>query len=118
MSQSQQLIICEYCDTVYNRAPLLKHQRAVCQRCGGVLYRHTSLTVQQRLALSVTGGILLVFADYFPRTVARRYPDAVLAFGDMARSLGDRLVEAEINPLFVRAEGQGAIAADGVAILS
>lgn len=28
------------------------------------------------------GGILLVFADYFPRTVARRYPDAVLAFGN------------------------------------
>lgn len=28
------------------------------------------------------GAILLVFADYFPRTVARRYPDAVLAFGN------------------------------------
>ncbi|MNC35392.1 Paraquat-inducible protein A [compost metagenome] len=51
---------------MYHRAPLLKHQRAVCQRCGGVLYRHTSLTVQQRLALSVTGGILLVFANFYP----------------------------------------------------
>ncbi|CAI8884725.1 Transporter [Pseudomonas sp. IT-347P] len=28
------------------------------------------------------GAILLVFADYFPRSVARRYPDAVLAFGN------------------------------------
>ncbi|MFI8397301.1 transporter associated domain-containing protein [Pseudomonas sp. NPDC078863] len=28
------------------------------------------------------GAILLVFADYFPRTVARRYPDAVLGFGN------------------------------------
>jgi Mg2+/Co2+ transporter CorB len=28
------------------------------------------------------GAILLVFADYFPRTVARRHPDAVLAFGN------------------------------------
>lgn len=28
------------------------------------------------------GAILLVFADYFPRTVAQRYPDAVLAFGN------------------------------------
>lgn len=28
------------------------------------------------------GAILLVFADYFPRTMARRYPDAVLAFGN------------------------------------
>ncbi|MCP1474613.1 Mg2+/Co2+ transporter CorB [Pseudomonas sp. EB276 TE3739] len=28
------------------------------------------------------GAILLVFADYFPRTVARRHPEAVLAFGN------------------------------------
>ncbi|MEZ1323089.1 transporter associated domain-containing protein [Pseudomonas fluorescens] len=28
------------------------------------------------------GAILLVFADYFPRTIAHRYPDAVLAFGN------------------------------------
>jgi Mg2+/Co2+ transporter CorB len=33
-------------------------------------------------ACLVGGAILLVFADYFPRTVARRYPDAVLAFGN------------------------------------
>ncbi|AVH38349.1 paraquat-inducible protein A [Pseudomonas monteilii] len=66
MTQPQGLIICEYCDTVYHRATLRKHQRALCQRCGGVLYRHTSLTLQQRLALSVTGGILLVFANAYP----------------------------------------------------
>ncbi|MFJ2466548.1 transporter associated domain-containing protein [Pseudomonas sp. NPDC087615] len=28
------------------------------------------------------GAILLVFADYFPRTVARRYPEAVLTLGN------------------------------------
>jgi len=28
------------------------------------------------------GAVLLVFADYFPRTVAQRYPDAVLSFGN------------------------------------
>jgi len=44
--------------------------------------------------------------------------DAVRAFGEMARSLGDRLVEAEINPLFVRPRGQGVVAADGVATLA
>ncbi|MHA3734978.1 transporter associated domain-containing protein [Pseudomonas sp. Eth.TT006] len=27
-------------------------------------------------------AVLLVFADYFPRTVAQRYPDAVLSFGN------------------------------------
>lgn len=28
------------------------------------------------------GAVLLVFADYFPRTLAQRYPDAVLSFGN------------------------------------
>ncbi|WP_339450015.1 transporter associated domain-containing protein [Pseudomonas sp. EA_5y_Pfl2_R50] len=28
------------------------------------------------------GAILLVFADYFPRALAQRYPDAVLSFGN------------------------------------
>ncbi|WP_449433575.1 paraquat-inducible protein A [Pseudomonas putida] len=66
MRQTKDLIICEYCDAVYHRAPLARHQRAICQRCGGVLYRHCNLTVQQRLALSVTGGILLLFANFYP----------------------------------------------------
>jgi succinyl-CoA synthetase beta subunit len=35
----------------------------------------------------------------------------------MAGALGDVLVEAEINPLFVRPAGQGVCAADGVAVL-
>lgn len=42
---------------------------------------------------------------------------AVLAFAGLCARLGDRLVEAEINPLFVLPEGQGVRAADGVALL-
>jgi len=42
---------------------------------------------------------------------------AIVAFSNMAAQLGERLVEAEINPLFVLPDGQGAWAADGVAIL-
>lgn len=38
------------------------------------------------------GGILLVFADYFPRTVARRYPDAVLAFGNTLLAVPMKIV--------------------------
>ena len=41
--------------------------------------------------------------------------DAVLAFAGMAESLGERLVEAEINPLFVLP--QGVRAADGLVVL-
>ncbi|MEY4977481.1 MAG: hypothetical protein RIQ97_2676 [Pseudomonadota bacterium] len=43
---------------------------------------------------------------------------AVVAFSGMVAQLGERLQEAEINPLFVRPMGQGVLAADGVLVLS
>jgi acyl-CoA synthetase (NDP forming) len=43
--------------------------------------------------------------------------DAVLAFARMAETLGERLVEAEINPLFVGRVGEGVRAVDGLAVL-
>ena len=51
-----------------------------------------------------------------PRDVAALI-DAILAFARMGEALGDRLVEAEINPLFVLAAGQGVRAADGLVVL-
>jgi len=42
---------------------------------------------------------------------------AILAFAAMVQSLGERLLEAEINPLFVLPQGQGVRAADGLMIL-
>ncbi|NQD74989.1 paraquat-inducible protein A [Pseudomonas sp. CM27] len=59
-------IICEYCDAVYQRTQLQPSQRAVCSRCGGVLQRPVRITVQQRLALSITGAVLLAFANLYP----------------------------------------------------
>jgi acyl-CoA synthetase (NDP forming) len=43
---------------------------------------------------------------------------AIVAFSNMIASLGSRLIEAEINPIFVLPAGRGAWAADGVAVLS
>lgn len=43
---------------------------------------------------------------------------AIVAFSQMAAQLGDRLVEAEINPVFVLPQGQGVRAADGVVVLT
>jgi acyl-CoA synthetase (NDP forming) len=43
--------------------------------------------------------------------------DAVMAFATMAGTAGERLLEAEINPLFVLPEGQGVRAVDGLVIL-
>ncbi|MGE0803756.1 MAG: acetate--CoA ligase family protein, partial [Lautropia sp.] len=42
---------------------------------------------------------------------------AIVAFSRLAAALGDRLVTAEINPLFVLPAGQGVRAADGVMLL-
>ncbi len=42
---------------------------------------------------------------------------AIEAFAAMCLALGDRLREAEINPLFVLPRGEGVRAADGVAVL-
>ncbi|MGG5889352.1 acetate--CoA ligase family protein [Falsiroseomonas sp. HC035] len=42
---------------------------------------------------------------------------AILGFSRMGEALGDRLLEAEINPLFVLPAGQGVRAADGLAVL-
>nr|WP_245214740.1 acetate--CoA ligase family protein [Pararoseomonas indoligenes] len=43
--------------------------------------------------------------------------DAVMAFAAMAGAAGERLLEAEINPIFVLPEGQGARAVDGLVVL-
>ena len=66
MSTPEQLIICEHCDCVYQKALLAKHQKTVCTRCGGVLQRHNGLTVEQRLALSFTAAVLWLFANFYP----------------------------------------------------
>jgi hypothetical protein len=53
-----------------------------------------------------------------PKADVDALADALVAFARMARQLGPRLVEAEINPLFVLEAGRGVRAADGVAVLS
>jgi len=47
----------------------------------------------------------------------RALVSAIVAFSQMAAQMGDRLVEAEINPVFVLPEGQGVRAADGIVVL-
>jgi len=43
---------------------------------------------------------------------------AIVAFSQMTAQLGERLVEAEINPVFVLPQGHGVRAADGVVVLA
>lgn len=53
-----------------------------------------------------------------PKADVEALVDTIVAFSRMAAQLGDRLVEAEINPVFVLPQGQGVRAADGVVVLS
>lgn len=53
-----------------------------------------------------------------PRYDVEALVSAIVAFSQMTVQLGDRLVEAEINPVFVLPEGQGVRAADGVVVLA
>jgi acyl-CoA synthetase (NDP forming) len=53
-----------------------------------------------------------------PKADVEALVTAIVGFSQMTAQLGTRLVEAEINPLFVLREGQGVKAADGVAILA
>jgi len=53
-----------------------------------------------------------------PKADVEALVDAIVAFSDMTAQLGDRLVEAEANPVFVLPDGQGVRAADGVVVLT
>ena len=60
------LVICEYCDAVYNRTPLQRREKAHCQQCGSELYRNTRANVDVMLALTLTSAIMFVIANSFP----------------------------------------------------
>ncbi len=53
-----------------------------------------------------------------PKADVAALVDAIVAFSRLAAALGDRLVTAEINPLFVLDAGNGVRAADAVAVLA
>ncbi|MFP4903345.1 acetate--CoA ligase family protein, partial [Paraburkholderia sp. BR14261] len=52
-----------------------------------------------------------------PRADIDALASAIVTFSWMATQLGSRLVEAEINPIFVLPQGEGVRAADGVAVI-
>jgi hypothetical protein len=51
-----------------------------------------------------------------PRADVDAAVSALVAFSRMASQLGERIVEAKINPVFVLPAGRGVVAADGVAV--
>lgn len=66
MTNYDKLVICEHCDCVFERLTLVKHQTAHCSRCGGVLQRFSGLSIEQRLALTLTAAVFWLFANIYP----------------------------------------------------
>ncbi|WP_066340359.1 acetate--CoA ligase family protein [Azohydromonas lata] len=81
---------------------------------GGPLSREEALSMARELK---TWPLLDGFRGR-PKADVDALVDAIVAFSAMAAQLGDRLSEAEINPVFVLPQGQGVRAADGVAVLA
>lgn len=80
---------------------------------GTMLSREEALSMAQELK----GWPLLDGYRGRPKLDVDALISAIVNFSTMVAQLDDRLLEAEINPLFVLPEGRGAVAADGVAVL-
>ncbi|MGH8506404.1 MAG: paraquat-inducible protein A [Stenotrophobium sp.] len=63
---SAPLVICEHCDSVYQRQVLKPGEAARCQRCGSVLYRHGRHDLDSMLALTLASLIVFLIANAYP----------------------------------------------------
>ena len=59
-------IICQQCFTLNKEIPIKDGGKAYCSECKGILYRYDSKLVDHGLALSITGLIFFVLANFFP----------------------------------------------------
>lgn len=59
-------IACHDCDLIQRRVALPRGASATCPRCGAVLYKRKTDSLDRTLALSVAGVILFIVANTFP----------------------------------------------------
>jgi paraquat-inducible protein A len=61
-----ELLACPECDLLQHDAPLPRPRKALCARCGAVLYQRPGGGLERTLALTVTALVLLALANAFP----------------------------------------------------
>lgn len=61
-----QLIACHYCDLLQLEIPLRPGCSASCSRCGSVLYRNATDSIDRTLAYALAAAVLFVVANLFP----------------------------------------------------
>lgn len=64
--QTTLLIICDECDLLMGRTELEPGGKAICIRCGNVLYRNPSNGLKLSLVFALTSAILFLIANAFP----------------------------------------------------
>ena len=70
------LIACHACDGAHRIVPVPEGGKALCARCGGLLYRNLPKSLDTSAALYLTAFVLFVFANTFP-FVSLKYGDRV-----------------------------------------
>lgn len=61
-----QLIACHDCDLLQREIPLKPGCSASCSRCGAVLYRNATDSINRTLAFTLAAAVLFVIANIFP----------------------------------------------------
>ena len=62
----QPLVACHQCDQLHQRRSLPTGAAAVCERCGAVLYRHRTNSIERSLSLYFSALVLLLLTISFP----------------------------------------------------
>jgi paraquat-inducible protein A len=60
------LIACHECDLLQKRTEIPPHSKAVCGRCGALLYRHIPGSVERTVAFTIAALVLFICANVFP----------------------------------------------------
>lgn len=66
MKHAAELIACHDCDLLYRKRPLRVGEKALCARCGALLYQHKRNSLERALMLSLAGLIMFIIANLFP----------------------------------------------------
>jgi paraquat-inducible protein A len=66
MNSFPNLVVCEHCDSVYRRRPLMPRELARCPRCAAVLYGANRLDIDRWLALTIGAAIVFCMANVCP----------------------------------------------------
>jgi len=60
------MIACHECDLLYHLKPMPEGSKAVCPRCGALLYFHKKNSLDRTLSLVIAGLILFFLSNIFP----------------------------------------------------